>query len=557
MIYRLLYFFTLFGFLIPSTVRFANEVELNRINQFDAHLENIAIPVVIKEVRLFGNEDYDFEYQYFVPPAKITLTDLNPLYREISLAESSHLLRRTTIGPTIEEINDISALNISNAVDYILREIPEPPTPGDWVDDPFPSDYSDYNQEQRDSLNAAYQSYNIDLNAWWLDQMYYNSSSIKEQMTLFWHDHFATSIETVKYPPAMYHQNRVLRENALGNFKDLVILMTFDPAMMVWLDNRENRVGAINENFSRELLELFTMGEGNYTQQDVMEAARGLTWYQTDGLNTYFNPNRFDDGVKTFLGQTGNFDSYDIIEIIFDQPETAYFISEKLYKWFVYENPNEVIVEQLSQILVENNYEIKPVLSVLLNSEHFYDQNFRGSKYKNPITHSVGSLKQLYIDIDQTVYAQNNSYTFHEILTYVQNLGGQLIFYPPDVSGWPGYRNWINSFTLPNRKLFTNYLFDDTFIVTLDLISLAERIPDGLSDPNALLDYLYVYFYSIEPSELTKQNLMDELLAGADPFEWHLIYYDGAVERLNTVVQRMMRLSEYQLKWKRYQEKNL
>tara|TARA_B100002052_G_C15871975_1_gene595146 strand:- start:768 stop:2414 length:1647 start_codon:yes stop_codon:yes gene_type:complete len=548
MIYRLLYFFTLFGFLIPSTVRFANEVELNRINQFDAHLENIAIPVVIKEVRLFGNEDYDFEYQYFAPPAKITLTDLNPLYREISLAESSHLLRRTTIGPTIEEINDISALNISNAVDYILREIPEPPTPGDWVDDPFPSDYSDYNQEQRDSLNAAYQSYNIDLNAWWLDQMYYNSSSIKEQMTLFWHDHFATSIETVKYPPAMYHQNRVLRENALGNFKDLVILMTFDPAMMVWLDNRENRVGAINENFSRELLELFTMGEGNYTQQDVMEAARGLTGYQTDGLNTYFNPNRFDDGVKTFLGQTGNFDSYDIIEIIFDQPETAYFISEKLYKWFVYENPNEVIVEQLAQILVENNYEIKPVLSVLLNSEHFYDQNFRGSKYKNPITHSVGSLKQLYIDIDQTVYAQNNSYTFHEILTYVQNLGGQLIFYPPDVSGWPGYRNWINSFTLPNRKLFTNYLFDDTFIVTLDLISLAERIPDGLSDPNALLDYLYVYFYSIEPSELTKQNLMDELLAGADPFEWHLIYYDGAVERLNTVVQRMMRLSEYQLK---------
>ena len=548
MIYRLLYFFTLFGFLIPSTVRFANEAELNRINQFDAHLENIAIPVVIKEVRLFGNEDYDFEYQYFAPPAKITLTDLNPLYREISLAESSHLLRRTTIGPTIEEINDISALNISNAVDYILREIPEPPTPGDWVDDPFPSDYSDYNQEQRDSLNAAYQSYNIDLNAWWLDQMYYNSSSIKEQMTLFWHDHFATSIETVKYPPAMYHQNRVLRENALGNFKDLVILMTFDPAMMVWLDNRENRVGAINENFSRELLELFTMGEGNYTQQDVMEAARGLTGYQTDGLNTYFNPNRFDDGVKTFLGQTGNFDSYDIIEIIFDQPETAYFISEKLYKWFVYENPNEVIVEQLAQILVENNYEIKPVLSVLLNSEHFYDQNFRGSKYKNPITHSVGSLKQLYIDIDQTVYAQNNSYTFHEILTYVQNLGGQLIFYPPDVSGWPGYRNWINSFTLPNRKLFTNYLFDDTFIVTLDLISLAERIPDGLSDPNALLDYLYVYFYSIEPSELTKQNLMDELLAGADPFEWHLIYYDGAVERLNTVVQRMMRLSEYQLK---------
>ena len=279
-----------------------------------------------------------------------------------------------------------------------------------------------------------------------------------------------------------------------------------------------------------------------------MEAARGLTGYQTDGLNTYFNPNRFDDGLKTFLGQTGNFDSYDIIDIIFDQPETAYFISEKLYKWFVYENPNEAIVEQLAQILVENNYEIKPVLSALLNSEHFYDENFRGSKYKNPITHSVGSIRQLYIDIDQIVYAQNNSYTLYESLTYVQNLGGQLMFYPPDVSGWPGYRNWINSFTLPNRKLFTNYLFDDTFILTLDLISFAERIPKGLSDPKALLDYLYIYFYSIEPSELTKQNLMDELLAGADSFEWHLIYYEGAEDRFRNVIQRMMRLSEYQLK---------
>ena len=149
---------------------------------------------------------------------------------------------------------------------------------------------------------------------------------------------------------------------------DLVEMMTFDPAMMAWLDNRENRAGAINENFARELLELFTMGEGNYTQQDVIDGARGLTGYQTDGLNTYFDSSRFDNGVKTFLGQTGNFDAYDIIDIIFEQYQTAYFISEKLYKWFIYENPNEEIVQELAQIMIENNYEIKPVLSALFNS---------------------------------------------------------------------------------------------------------------------------------------------------------------------------------------------
>tara|TARA_Y100001970_G_scaffold63994_1_gene81951 strand:+ start:1 stop:1095 length:1095 start_codon:yes stop_codon:yes gene_type:complete len=364
-------------------------------------------------------------------------------------------------------------------------------------------------------------------------------------MTLFWHDHFATSAETIIYPPAMYHQNRVLRENSLGNFKDLITLMTFDPAMMIWLNNNENSVGSINENFSRELLELFTLGEGNYTEQDVTEAARALTGYFTDGLNIYFAPSLFDDGEKTFLGRTGYFDAYDIIDIIFLQPETAYFISEKLYKYFIYENPNEEIVQQLADIMVENNYEIKPVISALLNSEHFFDENFYGSKYKDPVTHSVGILRQLYIDVNQDI---NYPYTLHQILAYVQSLGGQRIFYPPDVSGWPGYRNWVNTYTLPWRKLYTNYILNGGFGIIIDPISFAERIPNGLSDSNALLDYLYIYFYSIEPSQLTKQNLMDELLAGADPGEWHLIYYDGATERFMDVVQRMMRLSEYQLK---------
>ena len=517
-------------------------------NSMDVFLESNYAPKSIENIDLFNIKNDNFEYETFQAPYKSTSTTLNLLTREISLVESAHLLRRIHFGPTIEEIDYLSSLNINDAVEYILRDIPLPSPPGDWIDDPFPYNYGSYSPEQRDSLQAAYDLYSLELNVWWLDQMFNSSSSIIEQMTLFWHDHFATSIETVKYPPAMYHQNKILREYAIGNFKDLVTLMIFDPAMMVWLDNRENRVGAINENFARELLELFTMGEGQYTQQDVMEAARALTGYQTNGLETYFVSNRFDNGVKTFLGQTGNFNTYDIIDIIFEQPQTAYFICEKLYKWFVYENPNEEIVQNLAQIMIDNNYEIKPVLYALFSSEHFFDDNFKGSKFKDPINHSLGVIRQSYIDINQTLYFQNNAYTLHDILLYVQNLNGLLIFNPPDVSGWPGYRNWINTFTLPNRKIFTNYIFDGTFGTLGDPVSFAERIPNGLTDPNALMDYLYIYFYSIQPSELTKQNLMDELLGGVDPDTWGLLYYEGAIERFVSVIERMLRLSEYQLK---------
>ena len=538
------FYFISICFLFSSNIRIINEDNLKSINQFKYFLENSDVSIKIKDLKLFNVQNFDFEYQYFEAPRIITSTNLTPLSREISLSETAHLLRRTIVGPTIEEINNISVMNIDNAVEYLLRDIEEPSPPGEWVNHPVPN-YQNYTSDQIDSLLFVYDIQGTELGYWWIDQIFYNQTSIVEQMTLFWHDHFATSLETVTYPPAMYYQNKTMRENALGNFKDLVTNITFDPAMMVWLDNMENRVGAINENFARELLELFTMGEGNYSQNDVIEAARGLTGYQTDGLNTYFNPSRFDNGQKTFLGQTGNFNAYDIIDIIFEQEQTAYFICEKLYKWFLYENPNEEVVEQLAQIMLQNNYEIKPVLHVLLNSEHFFDENFYGSKFKEPLTHAVGTLRKTYIDINQTL---NLEYSMHEILRYVQFLGGQLILYPPDVSGWPGYRNWINTYTLPWRKLYTNYLYDGTFGSIFDPISFAEKIPNGLSDPNALLEYLYIYFHSIEPSEVTKQNLLDELLAGADPFEWHLIFYDGASDRFMNVLQRIMRLSEYQLK---------
>ena len=530
--------------LFPSNISSSNQKDLNSVNQKLLILENKAFSSKVDDLKLFNISQNKYELKNFVPSLKFTSTTLEPLNRDMSLYESAHLLRRTIIGPTIEEINAVLAVNTNQAVNYLLRDIPSPNAPGQWVDYPIPN-YQNYTNEQIDSLFMSWENQQIELEYWWADNLFYHSTNITELMTLFWHDHFATSADIIIYPPAMYHQNKALRENCIGNFKELVTLMTFDPAMMIWLDNNQNSVGSINENFARELLELFTLGEGNYTQNDVEEAARALTGYYTDGLNIFFVPELFDNGEKTFLGQTGNFDAYDIIDIIFEQEQTAYYISEKFYKYFIYEQPNDIIVQQLADILIENNYDIKPLMIELLNSEHFFDENFYGSKYKDPVTHSIGSLRQLYIDINQSI---DVPYTLNELLRYVQFIGGQRLFYPPDVSGWPGYRYWINTYTLPFRKLYTNYLLDGTLGIINDPVSFAERIPNGLSDSNALLDYLYIYFYSIQPSQLTKENLLDELLAGADPGEWHLIYYEGAEERFIEVIERMMRLSEYQLK---------
>ena len=534
----------LFSLLLSSNTLLSSKKDMKSVNENLIILKNKAFSVKVDDLKLFDIPQNKNEPRNFAVPQKFTSTTLEPLNRDMSLSESAHLLRRTIIGPTIEEINSLSAYNTNDVVDYLLRDIPSPSPPGEWVNYPIPN-YQNYTNEQIDSLFMSWENQQIELEYWWVDNLFYHSTNITELMTLFWHDHFATSAELIIYPPAMYHQNKVLRDNALGNFKDLVTSITFDPAMMIWLDNNQNSIGSINENFARELLELFTLGEGNYTQTDVVEAARALTGYYTDGLNIFFVPSLFDDEEKTFLGQTGNFDAYDIIDIIFEQEQTAYFISEKIYKYFIYEQPDEIIIQELADILIENNYDIKPLMDELLNSEHFFDENFYGSKYKDPVTHSIGSLRQLYIDINQSI---DFPYTLHEMLRYVQFLGGQRLFYPPDVSGWPGYRNWINTYTLPWRKLYTNYLLDGTFGIINDPVSFAERIPNGLSDSNALMDYLFIYFYSIQPSQLTKENLLDELLAGADPGEWHLIYYDGAQERFIDVIERMMRLSEYQLK---------
>ena len=265
---------------------------------------------------------------------------------------AGHLLRRTLIGPRPSEIAEAAQSTPEAIVDRLLADPPLPIPPGAWVhEDPLKGKLSkEQRQLRREQLN--------EMRAWWMDLIVNQDLSIRERMVLFWHDHFATQAKDVKRPQLMYIQNDTLRRHALGNFKTLVREITRDPAMLYYLDGRQSTAGKPNENYARELMELFTIGIGNYTEEDVGEASRALTGWTVNGRKAVFKSRRYDVAPKTFLGRVGNFDDRDIIDIIFEQDATATFICRKLYRAFVYHYPDETVVNQMARTLRENDYEI-------------------------------------------------------------------------------------------------------------------------------------------------------------------------------------------------------
>lgn len=510
------------------------------------------------------NQQYTHEFTPFIPglptsplPISSRDADIPAINSSFSISDrdvefdkraAAHLLRRITFGPTWEEINTSENIGLDATVSAILSDLDLPEPPGDWINDPFPPIYEDYTPEQIDSLFNAYGMQFRQMRSWLLELMVAPETNIRESMTLFWHDHFATSGAKIFYPPAMYHQYNLIREYSLGNIKQFVKEMALNPAMLIWLDNNQNVVNEINENFAREVLELFTIGVGNYSQEDIVEAARAYTGYVTNGLNTFFIAERHDFGLKTFMGQTGYFFGNDIIDIIFEQEETARFFAKKILQWFVYYNPNEESIDILADILRNNDYEIKPMLEAIFSSELFYDENFRGAKHKGAITQIMSPIRQMYIT---DITPPEPELPDNILLLYFQEILGQAILFPPDVSGWSGYRNWINTYTLPYRKIFTNGVIDGhIFGYDLGFQANVLEFAFHFSNPNnadALIDDMILYFYDIQPTELTRQLLIDELLDGLAPYEWNLFIPD-ADQRLRGVLKLLMRYPEYQLK---------
>jgi len=463
---------------------------------------------------------------------------------EISKSDAMHLLRRTTFGPTLEEIESASELSLDELLELIFTKNPKPIPEFKWIYHEIHPDFGQLNIAQKDSIRDGWEEHFSELQHWWLNLMNNSGLNITEMMVLFWHDHFATSAQVIKFTPSMYLQNQLFRKNATGNFKNLVKSINYDPAMLEWLDNDQNYFVnennfTFNENYARELLELFTMGEGNYTQNDIEETARALTGLSTDGMTTIYSPTRHDFGDKSIMGQTSNFGVDEIIDLIFVQTETSIFISRKLYQWFVYEVPDEDIVQQMANELELNNFEIEPVLRLLFSSEHFYDENFRGAKYKNPVYYSLSTFRQLYYEPSGR----------NDFMLWYNWVLGQALFHPPDVSGWDGYRSWVNTFTLPYRKLFSNQVVDgyQNQISEWDnVIEFVERFSNP-NDPELLILELTEYLLAIQPSQQTIELLVEELLDGAEVYDWY-IYMPGAEMRLKTVIKHIMRLEEFQLR---------
>jgi uncharacterized protein (DUF1800 family) len=294
------------------------------------------------------------------------------------------------------------------------------------------------------------------LKAWWLFRILYDPDPLREKLTLFWHSHFATSNRKVNSVALMLRQNELLRRHATGDFADLANDIVGDPAMLVWLDGANSRRERPNENFAREFLELFTLGVGNYTEADIRQAARAFTgWVRTGGRGFNempgfrFDAAQFDNGNKTFLGRTGNWNARDIVRITLEQPRCAEFLCRKLYRYFVSEaaEPSAELIRPLAAQLRGNRYSIRHVVGVILRSRHFYERAARFARIKSPVELSAGLVRMLEVPrSDVRLLA----------MAVACDRQGQELFYPPNVRGWVAGRTWLNSTTVLERGNWCN-----------------------------------------------------------------------------------------------------
>ncbi|HPF41414.1 MAG TPA: DUF1800 domain-containing protein [Phycisphaerae bacterium] len=363
--------------------------------------------------------------------------------------QAAHLLRRAGFGGTPEQIDFLHQKGRDGAVDYLV----------DFErirDEAIPVRIEEYrrqleggrglDREERQKRRMAVQQASrlqfARVTRWWVEKMTSSSRPLQEKLVLFWHGHFTSGFREVKSSGALYQQNQLFRRNAHGNFRSLLLAVTEDPAMIIYLNTQQNRKGKPNENYARELMELFTMGEGEYTERDIKEAARAFTGISIDRRTgkSIYRANQHDFGKKTFLGKTGDFHPADIIDIILEQPATAEYMARKFWEFFAYENPEPEIVHALADTLRKNRYEIKPMLTAMFRSDAFYSQRARFTHIKSPIELLVGTMRTLEITPVDT-----------EAMVFGLQTMGQTPMQPPNVKGWDGGETWITSSTLFNR----------------------------------------------------------------------------------------------------------
>jgi len=414
-----------------------------------------------------------------------------------SIEEAAHLLNRAWFGGSPEEVERLHRMGRHRAVDHLLSATDAPgafPLPA-WADPSTNAEtirnlFADrkISREERKGLTAEQLDqkrremrreiqrklgeYSIEAQAFWFHRILQTMAPLREKMTLFWHDHFATSIQKVKQPMFMVRQNQMFRDQALGSFEKLTRSIVVDPAMMIYLDTPNSRKGKPNENFAREVMELFTLGEGHYTEQDIREAARAFTGYQLNRLTGAVTHNRkqWDAEPKTIFGHTGPFTGDDVVTLIFKQNRPSAFIAEKLWRYFVSEDEPAGVIAALAAIIRENDHRVEPALRAIFLSEEFYDSAVIRNQIKCPVQFLVSMLKQFEITTPPAGLALRSQ----------RDLGQQL-FLPPNVAGWDWGQAWINTNTLLSRYNIAGYISqgsDDPMIRKLGLGGARHKGPD-------------------------------------------------------------------------------
>ncbi|MCG8404222.1 MAG: DUF1800 domain-containing protein [Phycisphaerales bacterium] len=363
---------------------------------------------------------------------------------------AAHLLRRAGFGGTPEQIEFLTKLGRQKAVEYLVyyESVPETPIPVTIEPHQPPPRFTHphLNREElrkigmrrRQASRRQFQR----VVRWWIETMVSSSRPLQEKLVLFWHGHLTSGYREVQSSRLMYEQNHLLRKHASGRLRELLIDVTEDPAMILYLNTQQNRKRKPNENYARELLELFTMGPGHYTEKDIKEAARAFTGLGLDKKTgrTIYRARQHDSGEKTFLGKTGNFEPADIIDIILEQSVTAEYLARKFWTFFAYEEPEERVIKALAKVLRDNDYDFKPMLTAMFTSEAFYSDRARFTHIKSPVELLVGTMRTLEIPpIDTTMMATG------------LRMMGQSLMQPPNVKGWDGGATWITTSTLMNR----------------------------------------------------------------------------------------------------------
>ena len=433
----------------------------------------------------------------------------NPQATPMGFDEARHLLNRSSFAAQTGEIDHYAKLTREQAVDRLLSETRRTaayPAPA-WTAKYERVYKPDMTQEQRMQANRReLVERGLEIRSWWVAEMLSTASPLTEKMTLFWHNHFATSQQKVRSANLMYRQNVLLRNYAVGNFGALLREVSKDPAMLIYLDGAQNRKGAPNENFAREVMELFTLGEGHYSEQDIKEVARAFTGWSIDADAGEFRFRRaaHDDGSKTVFGQAGKFNGDDIVTMLLQQPATSEFIVAKLWREFVSPEPDAAAVAQLAATWRAANYEMKPLLRAVFLSDAFWSPANRGVLVKSPVDLVVGSLRQFRFAVEDPA-------PFAVILRQL----GQDLFAPPNVKGWPVGDAWLNTTTLLARKGFLNRLFRaDEMVKPATVVASKSEKADAADTGNMMAQPAATSAQSNAVTALPTAQLMDKDMAG-------------------------------------------